>query len=87
MRSGIERGLENDILDFSKQPGVITLAARGRVDSFQTWFQRIFNFWYLDVTDASDRDVRECLTDNFPYDSPGNLDKDCVEIKGQLHVN
>ena len=75
---GIARGLDNDINDFSKQPGLITQSARRRVANFKTWLTRIFRFWYEDVTDASNREIRECLTDNFPYDSPGNLNKDCV---------
>ena len=79
MRSGIERGLNNDILDFSAQPGVVTDAARRRITRFKRRFVRIFNVWYVDVTEGGPkRDRRECLTDNFPYDSPGNLDKESV---------
>ena len=79
MRSGIEQGLNNDILDFSKQPGIVTERARRRVAQFQRWFTRIFDVWYVDVTEAGpNSDRRECLTDNFPYDSPGNLDKESV---------
>ena len=75
--------MNNDINDFSKQPGIVTESARKRVENFQVWFSRIFRFWYEDVTDATDREARECLTDNFPYDSPGNLDKGCV-VKGHF---
>ena len=78
VRSGIKRGLNNDIFDFSKRPGIPTTAARRRVTQFQNNFIRIFNAWYKDVTEASQKNQRKCLTDNFPYDSPGNLSKDSV---------
>ena len=78
VRGGIEQALENDILTFLRKPGAVTDAARRRKDQFQRWFVKIFDVWYTDVTEASDAEARECLTDNFPYDSPGNLDKECV---------
>lgn len=54
----------------------MTNTARRRVAQFKKWFTRIFDVWYVDVTEAGPyNDRRECLTDNFPYDSPGNLDK------------
>ena len=78
VRTGIERGLNNDIDDFSKEPG-ISYAARKRVDQFKRRFTRIFNVWYVDVTKKGPKKGRrQCLTDNFPYDSPGNPDKDSV---------
>ena len=79
--------MDNDILDFSKQSGVVTDAARRRVAQFKGWFTRIFNVWYVDVTEAGpNKDRRECLTDNFPYDSPGNLNKDRVATKARLEI-
>ena len=83
MRAGIEQALENDILTFSRKPNIVTDKARRRKQQFQRWFVNIFDVWYRDVTDASNAEARECLTDNFPYDSPGNLDRailgsDCV---------
>ena len=70
-------------MTFSSKPNEVTDKARRRKEQFQRWFVRIFDIWYIDVTEASKKDARECLTDNFPYDSPGNLDKatlgsDCV---------
>ena len=76
---GITRGLNNDINDFSKQSSEVTDAAERRVTQFKRWFERIVNTWYQDIIQASNQGTRQCLTDNFPYDSPGNLDKDCVE--------
>ena len=61
----------------------MTDAARRRKEQFQRWFVRIFDIWYTDVTEASGAKARECLTDNFPYDSPGKLDKENV-FKFQL---
>ena len=79
VRSGIQRGFNNDIQDFSRQPGEVTNEAIRRVTQFQRWFTNIFNVWYIDVTEAGPaNDRRLCLTDNFPYDSPGNLDKESV---------
>ena len=78
VRSAIELGVANDIYYFSRKPGVITQAARNRVDQFSRWFVNIFDVWYTDVTEASKTNNRKCLTDNFPYDSPGNVDKESV---------
>ena len=78
VRSGIEQGLENDILTLSKVPNTVTDKARRRKEQFQRWFVNIFDIWYRDVTEASNGKARKCLTDNFPYDSPGNLDKESV---------
>ena len=78
VRSGIERALNNDIQDFSRRPGTVTRAAGYRKNQFERWFVNIFGAWYQDVTEASDSGSRKCLTDNFPYDSPGNLNKENV---------
>ena len=78
VRDGIERGLNNDIYTYSRRPGTVTNGALRRKDQFRVWFTNIFDVWYQDVTEASDWGTRKCLTDNFPYDSPGNLDKECV---------
>ena len=77
VRSGIEQGLLNDISDFSAKPEV-TDAAKRRIAQFTRWLIRIFDVWYVDVTEASDKATRKCLTDKFPHDSPGNLDKESV---------
>ena len=70
--------MANDILDFSRQPGVVTYRARKRMQLFKTWFVRIFNRWYVDLFEASQKDSRKCLTDNFASDYSSNLNKDCV---------
>ena len=62
-------------MDFSRKPGIVTNRAEQRIAQFKKWFFRIFNVWYLDLTEASGKKSRECLTDRFPYNSPGNLDK------------
>ena len=73
VRSGIERAFDNSF-DFSMKQ-----SSSNRVEMFQRWITRIFDIWYIDVTEAGpNSDRRPCLTDNFPYDSPGNLDKDSV---------
>ena len=68
----------NDINDFSRKLGTVTDKAETRVARFTSSFIRIFNVWYVDVTEAANEEARECLTDNFPYDSPGNLDQESV---------
>ena len=65
-------------MTLSEQPNAVTDKARRRKERFQRWFVKIFNFWYRDVTEASNAGARQCLTDNFPNDSPGNLDKESV---------
>ena len=77
----------NNINDFSKKPGTVTKAASNRVEQFTRWFIRIFNVWYVDVTEASDKEARECLTNNFPYDSPGNLDQEGAFIIIMSNLN
>ena len=55
---------------------------------FQRWFVNMFNVWYVDVTEAGPaKDRRQCLTDNFPYDSPGNLDKESVPKSSTLSTS
>ena len=49
-----------------------------RSEQFKRWFVNIFDGWYQDVTQSSEAGTRRCLTDNFPYDSPGRLDKESV---------
>ena len=72
------QGLNNDIYTYSRRPGTVTNGAIQRRAQFNMWFTNIFDVWYQDVTEASNAGTRACLTDNFPYDSPGNLDKECV---------
>ena len=81
VRSAIELGVANDIYYFSRKPGVITDAARDRVKQFTRWFVNIFDGWYTDVTKASAAENRRCLTNNFPYDSPGLLDQESVRTQ------
>ena len=78
--------MKNDILDFSMIPGVVTDHARQIAEEFIRKFGRVFSRWYVDVTKASQKNRRKCLTNNFPYDSPGNLNKDCVATKAQLEI-
>ena len=80
VRNGIERGLNNDIQEFSRKADTVTPGAARRVTQFKRWLINIFDSWYDDVTQASVEESRKCLTDNFPYDSPGNLDKESVSI-------
>ena len=75
VRSGIEQGLDSDINDFSAKTGKVTSVAGRRINQYKKWFLRIFDTWYDDVTGSAQNETRKCLTDNFPYDSPGNLDK------------
>ena len=79
VRSEIEQGLDNDVLNFpqlfSKIPGFMTESARKRVEQFKRRFTRVFNAWYVEVTKKGPKKGRrQCLTENFPYDSPGNPD-------------
>ena len=57
VRSGIERGLNNDINEFSQKPGTVTAASSRRVEQFRRWFVRIFDVWYTDVTEASEKET------------------------------
>ena len=75
---GISDGLNNEIIEFSRNPDFVTSSARKRVGQAKRWFTNIFDVWYSDIVDASKDGYRPCLTDNFPYDSPGFLDKDSV---------
>ena len=78
IKRGIEQGLTNDMRTYSRRPGWETFGAKRRRDQFKRWFVNILNGWYQDVTQSSESGTRRCLTDNFPYDSPGNLDKERV---------
>ena len=73
---GIRHAVDNEILDLSEVPDTVTEAAIRRVEQFQKWFLTIFHAWYADVIDASITGTRKCLTEKFPDDSPGNLDKE-----------
>ena len=75
---GIKRAVKNDINDLVANPEKKT---EKRVARFVSWFTRIFDSWYDDVTEASENGKRKCLTDNFPYNSPGNLDKESVFVR------
>ena len=76
---GIESCLTNHMITYSQYSGwPATPGTRRRKDQFKRWFVNIFNGWYEDVTQSSEAGTRRCLTDNFPYDSPGNLNKDRV---------
>ena len=72
--------MKNDVLDFSKRPDIATKAAGHRVIRVAKWFDKIFRTWHRGVVyeKRTQEDRRECLTDKFPDDSPGNLNKESV---------
>ena len=80
MSQAIKEGLTTSMFSYSqyREYWPETNGTRRRRDQFTRWFVNIFNGWYQDVTQSSEAGTRRCLTENFPYDSPGNLPKERV---------
>merc|ERR1711892_109445 len=72
VKAGIRQGLHNDIMSYSRRPGVITNGAIMRREQWYNWFASNVDIWLYEVDTIGER---KCLTDKFPYDSPGDLDK------------
>ena len=75
VKAGIHQGLHNDIMSYSRRPGVITNGAIMRREQWYNWFASNVDIWLYEVDTIGER---KCLTDKFPYDSPGDLDKERV---------
>ena len=75
LKSSVMDALTNDIYSYSRVPGKITNGAQNRRAQWGDWFFQIVDNWNNEIDDG---EGRKCLTDNFPYDSPGDLGKDIL---------
>ena len=74
VKDGIYDGLSNDIYSYSAKPGTITNGAMMRREQWYGWLSKFVDVWHEQVSEVG----RKCLAEKFPYDSPGDLDKERV---------
>jgi len=74
VKDGIYDGLTNDIYSYSAKPGTITNGAMMRREQWYGWLSKFVDVWHEQVSEVG----RRCLAEKFPYDSPGDLDKERV---------